>query len=135
MGQVILGPEWLHELYLSTPSARKAAERILRAYMLLYRRRSHVLNLDVERVRTQITYGLKRGYVEECVVECVRCRNQAFLTDWIKSTDYDDVLIAAILADNRARVSPLIYRFLLPCDECLRLAGTQIPDSTREAGR
>lgn len=135
MGEIAVCPAWLHDLYLYTPAARPSAGSILRAYSLLFKRRGHLLNLDVEKVRRTIAYGLRKGYIEGCVVECVRCRNQAFLHDWIKSADYDDIRIAAIVEDNRARVSPLLYRFLLTCDECLRIAGTQIPDSTSGAGR
>jgi hypothetical protein len=132
MCDVIGHPGWLLDLYWTHGKARKGAAELLRAQAVIYRRRGHVLNLDVEKVRALIVYGLKRGYLDECIVDCAICRQQAFLHDWVASSRYSQEQIDAILADNRAVVSPLLYRFLLPCHEALMRAGTQVPTARPE---
>lgn len=113
-GMIGVSP-WLHDLYLRGGAYADPCRRIMRAQIVIERRRQHILNLDTEYVRRAIAHGARSGQVARVVVDCVRCRWQAWLGDWVRSADMPPQEIAAILATVRTERDVLRWCFLRRC--------------------
>ena len=115
MGLVIATSPWLWDLARQGGAFLDPCRQIIRAQIVVHKRRGHVLNLDTEYIRRRITWSARFGRVADVTVDCAVCRWQAWLIDWVKSCDLTAEQIAAILADNRTADQVTRTAFLRRC--------------------
>lgn len=115
MGSVIAISPWLHDLYLRGDRYHVPCRQLMRTQILVPKRTGHILQLDTEYVRRRIAHSARFGAIAAVTVECVKCRWQAWLADWVRSVDLTPEQRAAILADNRDNRGLMMTAYLRMC--------------------
>lgn len=115
MGTEIVGDIWLAHLVMPGMAGAKLAGMLLRAQVLTFSRRHHLISMNDEFPRKRITQDVPRDKMPRCYARCLRCGCVAWLSDWVKAAPLNDQLIREEIDRLHQRGNDGRIDFLLPC--------------------
>jgi hypothetical protein len=110
MGSMIGADDFLCDAILTRTRGYETMARLARMQIVTGNRTQHILHLNTEHLRAEITKYARIHQIPAVPVPCSRCRCEAYLEDWLKASEY-----------TKARCEK-VHRLLLPDNRTWRLA-------------